>query len=433
MSKAKDSRELAFLMLKKVLDDGSTLENATERYSSDIAPADRGFIRHLTATTLRRLGQLDRIINHCTRTKLGNTQMAIRHVMRLGVCQLLFSDVPAHAAVNTSVNLVESRVIKKLHYLKNTVNAVLRKVDRERDDLLRKFGNSRLNIPKWMLERWDAQYGPATVKEIINQILCEAPLDISVKPEEKLDYWSETLKARKLPTGGLRLDQAGNIRELPGFKEGKWWVQDLSAQLPVKLLGAEKGDEVLDLCAAPGGKAIQSAAKGSFVTAVDISEKRLERLHENLRRLSLEAQIIESDIIEFSPNKLWDYILLDAPCTSTGTIRRHPEILWSRREEKIKELSMLQTKMLDRAASLLSPGGTLVYCVCSMEAEEGHDQINALLERNSALKRKEVDEKELPMLERAIVESGDVQTLPHYFDGGMDGFFIARLIKTKGQ
>lgn len=433
MNQSKDSRELAFLILKKVLDDGSTLENALERFSGDVAPKDRGFIRHLVATTLRRLGQLDRIINHCTKTKLGNTQMAIRHVLRLGICQLLFAEVPAYAAVDTSVNLVERRVIRKLHYLKNTVNAILRKVDRDRDELLKKFGNSRLNIPDWMLGRWDAHYGPAVVKKVISEVLCEAPLDISLNAGEDVTHWATELGGGALPTGGLRLNSAGNIPDLPGYNEGAWWVQDLAAQLPVHLLGGKEGDQVLDLCAAPGGKTLQSAAKGSLVTAVDISDKRLQRLSKNLERVSLKADIVTADVIEFNPKRQWRYILLDAPCTSTGTIRRHPEILWSRRQEKIKELSILQSKMLDRAVELLEPGGTMIYCVCSLEAEEGSDQINALLKRHSTLKRKEINKKEMLMLESAILETGDVQTLPYYFHGGMDGFFISRLTKAKGQ
>ncbi len=427
------SREIALQIINNVLQGGATLEGAIERYSDKFSSDDKRFVRHLTTTTIRRLGQLDRIINHCTKTKLGNTQMAVRHVLRLGICQLLFTDVPAHAAVNTSVNLVDRRVIKKLRYLKNTVNAVLRKVDREGDTLLKKFGNSRLNISKDLLKRWDARYGQTTVKSIIDQILVEAPLDLSLKNESEEQKWLDALDGKSLPTKGIRLQSAGNIRNLPGFEEGAWWVQDLAAQLPAKLLAAGKKDEVLDLCAAPGGKTLQSAAKGADVTAVDVSPRRLERLRENLRRLSLDANIITSDVLEFKPENCWDYILLDAPCSSTGTIRRHPEILWSRRADKLNELVSLQKKMLDHAVELLAPGGTLVYCVCSMEAEEGPDQIKALLERHSTLKRKEIGREELPGLDHTILQTGDVQTLPHHYEGGMDGFFISRLTKGKGH
>lgn len=432
MNPKTNNRKQALLILKEVLDNGVTLENAFDKHSQGVSPVDKRFIRHLTTTTIRHLGQLDRIIDHCTKTKLGNTQMAVRHVLRLGICQLLFTEIPAHAAVNTAVNLMDKAIGKKLRYLKNTVNAVLRKVDREREELLKKYGNSRHNIPKWMLNRWDTRYGKETVKEIINQILQEAPLDLALLPQVQLDEWAIKLNAEKLPLGGLRIKNAGNIKDLPGYDEGYWWVQDLAAQLPAHLLGAKKGDEVLDICAAPGGKTLQSAASGLKVTAVDISKRRLERLHENLRRLSLKAEIIEADILMFEPKKQWQYILLDAPCSSTGTIRRHPEILWSHREDKIKSLSILQTRMLDKALELLAPGGTLIYCTCSMEMEEGPDQVNALLKRNSTLKQKMISASELPGLERSILQTGDVQTLPHYFNDGMDGFFISRLIKDKG-
>ncbi len=432
MNPQADNRKQALLILKEVLDNGATLENAFDKHSKGISPVDKRFMRHLTTTTIRHLGQLDCIIDHCTKTKLGNTQTAVRHVLRLGICQLLFTEIPAHAAVNTAVNLMDKSIGKKLRYLKNTVNAVLRKVDREREELLKKYGNSRHNIPKWILNRWDTRYGKETVKEIINQILQEAPLDLALLPQAQLDEWAIKLKAEKLPLGGLRIKNAGNIRDLPGYEDGMWWVQDLAAQLPAHLLGAGKGDKLLDICAAPGGKTLQSVASGLKVTAVDISKRRLERLHENLRRLSLNAEIIETDILKFEPKKQWQYILVDAPCSSTGTIRRHPEILWSYREDKIKSLAILQQKMLDKAAQLLAPGGTLIYCTCSMEIEEGPGQINALLERNSTLKRKGISASELPGLEQSILQTGDVQTLPHYFNGGMDGFFISRLIKDKG-
>ncbi len=421
------------MILRQIVDEGATLESAIENIARDVSTADRRFIRHLVATCLRRLGQLDRIIDHLTKTKLGNTQMAIRHVLRLGVCQLLFMDVPAHAAINTSVNLVQRRVSKKLHYLKNMVNAVLRAVDRERDALKKKYANSRLNIPKELLKRWDMRYGEATVKAIIDHSLTEAPLDLSFRPDADLKSWAGKLGGKILPNGGLRLEKAGNIKDLPGFSDGVWWVQDLAAQLPAGLLGVSEGDEVLDLCAAPGGKTLQSAACGATVTAVDVSKRRLERLRENLARLSLSAKIETADTLKFKPGRKWKYILLDAPCSSTGTIRRHPEILSSNREKQLEELAALQSRMLDQSVELLESGGTLVYCVCSMEVEEGPDQIKALLQRHSTLKRKEIGRGELPGLEQTILETGDVQTLPHHYDGGMDGFFISRLVKDKGH
>ncbi len=427
------SRQAAYFILKKVLDDGVTLEASIEEvirdYERDISVQDRGFIRHITTACIRRLGQLDKMIDHCTQTKLGNTQMSVRHVLRLGIAQLLFSEVPAYAAVNTSVNLMGKVVPKKLRYLKNTVNAILRKIDREHDTFIKKFGNTRLNIPKWLLESWDQRYGQAVVKEIIPVLLSEPPLDISVMPSLDLAEWAKKLEAEILPSGGLRLYKAGKITKLEGYNTGMWWVQDLAASLPAKLLNASPKDRVLDLCAAPGGKAAQSAAIGCLVTAVDLSHRRLSRLKENMNRLNLKVETIESDVLNFTPECKYDFILLDAPCSSTGTIRRHPEILRTRKQRHVEEMMIIQSKMLDHATKLLNPGGILVYSVCSMEQGEGPDQINALLERDRSLQRKMILMQEMPKLEQAILQTGDVQTLPHHYDGGIDGFFISRLVK----
>ena len=423
------SREIALSVLKKVLDDGATIDRAIEKYSRDIDPKDKGFIRNLTATTIRRLGQLDKIINHCTKTKLGNTQMAIRHVLRLGVCQLLFTDVPAYAAVDTSVSLVDRKVSKKLHYLKNMVNAVLRKIDQDRELLLKKYGNTRLNFPAWLLDSWDNRYGQATVKKILDVLLHEAPLDLSFKPDMDIEKEAQKMGGRLLPLNTVRLTKAGKITDVDGYDDGNWWVQDLAARIPALLLGAGRGDTVLDLCAAPGGKTAQSAALGAIVTAIDFSESRLEKLKTNMERLNLDVDVVTSDVLKYKPQKRYGFVLLDAPCSSTGTIRRHPEILHSRSFEEVKELSILQAKMLDHAVELLKEGGTLIYSVCSMEKLEGPDQINALLLRHSPLKRKEIKRQELPGLEAVLMESGDIQTLPHLIEGGMDGFFISRLTK----
>ena len=391
--------------------------------------SDRGFIRHLVTTTIRRLGQLDKIINHMTKTKLGNTQMAVRHVLRLGITQLLFMEVPAYAAVDSSVGLIETKLSKKLQYLKNPVNAILRNVDRDREQLLKKFGNTRLNFPKWLLKSWDARFDNAIVKEMIAVCLEEAPLDITIKPHLKAEDWADSLQGKVVRENTVRLEKSGKINDLAGYHEGEWWVQDIAATLPASLLGAKEGDTLLDLCAAPGGKTAQSAAKGIAVTAVDMSHKRLKRLEENMKRLDLKVDVIASDVLNFKPPVKADYILLDAPCSSTGTVRRHPEILHSRQTQEVKGLVKLQSEMLDHVSSIMKKGAILVYSVCSMEQEEGPDQINALLQRDRSLKRKEISKEELVGLEHAILETGDLQTLPHFIEGGMDGFFITRLEK----
>ena len=425
-----DSRVASFYILKKILDEGNTIEGALDSLSHKINMSDRGCIRHLVTTTIRRLGQLDKIINHMTKTKLGNTQMAVRHVLRLGITQLLFMEVPAYAAVDSSVGMIETKLSKKLQYLKNPVNAILRNVDRDREQLLKKFGNTRLNFPKWLLKSWDARFGNAIVKEMIAVCLEEAPLDITIKPQLKSEDWANSLQGKVVRENTVRLEKSGKINDLAGYHEGEWWVQDITATLPASLLGAKEDDTLWDLCAAPGGKTAQSAAKGIAVTAVDMSHKRLKRLEENMKRLNLNVDVITSDVLNFKPSVKADYILLDAPCSSTGTVRRHPEILHSRQPQEVKELVNLQSEMLDHVSSIMKKGSILVYSVCSMEQEEGPDQINALLQRDRSLKRKEILKEELVGLEQAILETGDVQTLPHFIEGGMDGFFIARLEKT---
>lgn len=434
MANELQSREISFFIIKKVLEEGATLERSIETIlgssSERLSDQDRRFIRHITTTVIRRLGQLDKIINYCTKTKLGNTQMQIRYVLRLGIAQLLYSEVPAHAAVNTSVNLIVKIIPKKLHYLKNTVNAILRKVDREKDFFLKKYNNTRLNLPPWLLKSWDSNYGQTQVKLIIDTILSEAPLDISIKPKNDPAEWAEKLGGKVVPGGSIRIFKSGKVTELKGYMDGEWWVQDMAARIPANLLGAKEQDHVLDLCAAPGGKTAQSAAIGATVTAVDVSKSRLKRLKENMDRLNLNVNMVLSDVLNYSSDQKYDFILLDAPCSSTGTIRRHPEILHTRTESDVAQLTVIQSKMLDHASSLLNKGGILVYSVCSMQAEEGVKQIKALLERDGSLQRKRIMKSEMPEFEQAILDTGDVQTLPHYYGGGMDGFFVSRLIKN---
>jgi 16S rRNA (cytosine967-C5)-methyltransferase len=252
----------SFYILKKILDEGNTIEGALDSLSHKINISDRGFIRHLVTTTIRRLGQLDKIINHMTKTKLGNTQMAVRHVLRLGITQLLFMEVPAYAAVDSSVGMIETKLSKKLQYLKNPVNAILRNVDRDREQLLKKFGNTRLNFPKWLLKSWDARFGNAIVKEMIAVCLEEAPLDITIKPQLKSEDWANSLQGKVVRENTVRLEKSGKINDLAGYHEGEWWVQDITATLPASLLGAKEDDTLWDLCAAPAEKRRNPPLKG---------------------------------------------------------------------------------------------------------------------------------------------------------------------------
>ena len=435
-----DSRIASYLILERVLVDHSPLDSSVDFYlaraKDHLTDQDRGFIRHLTTTCLRRLGQIDKVIDLCTETKLPPTLYKQRLILRLGITQLFFMEVADHAAVNMTVGILDHLNNTKLLKFKGMINAVLRRAAREKETLLKKAGNTRLNMPQEMLQKWDKNFGQQNVKEMLAEFLKEPPLDIMLKPDEDREAWiskfeKQGVTATLLPTGGIRLIKAGSVPHLAGYDEGAWWVQDISASLPVFLLGAGEGDYVLDLCAAPGGKAAGSAAKGSHVTAVDLSEKRLMRLETNMKRLDLDVFIVQSDAAKFMPSEPYPYILLDAPCSSSGTLRRHPEMAWTRDDQDIYDLIRIQKKMLQHVASIMPSGGTLIYCVCSLEYEEGLGQINKTLQSNKGLSRKKITKDEVFGLDQIITAEGDVMSLPHHLEGGMDGFFIARL--TKGE
>lgn len=421
-------RWAALGFLEKMLDDHLPLDQAFDQtcrqFGDKLSGQDRSFARHLGTTCLRHLGQIDTMINHCTTKKLSGKQKTIRNILRLGITQLLYMDVPAHGAVNSAVKMTDKQKTPSDRHSKGMVNAILRRIDREREKFSSGFSPLQ-NIPKWLKENWTMRFGAGEVEKIAWALLGEPPLDFSLKPDSEIQ-----LDGKLLANGSLRLEKAGTVQNLDGYMDGNWWVQDMAASLPANLLGAGKGDHVLELCAAPGGKTAQLAAKGCQVTAVDRSERRLRRLRENMDRLKLTCEVVTADAADFKPEKPYDFILLDAPCSATGTLRRHPDVSRARGPKDIETLAEIQSHLLDAAVAMMSEGGILIYCVCSLQSQEGPDQIKALLDRNGTVKRKGIENKELSGFENARLKSGDVQTLPHYISGGMDGFFISRLIKT---
>ncbi|MFC7048050.1 16S rRNA (cytosine(967)-C(5))-methyltransferase RsmB [Emcibacter nanhaiensis] len=434
MAQDLESRLAALYLLEQILDRGQALDGAFEnccRKFSALDQRDRAFVRHLVTTCLRRLGQLNAMINFCTPRNLTPKQARVRHILQLGLTQLLYMEVPAHAAVDSSVRLADSQKNPGDRQLKGLVNAILRRIDRERDVFDEKFSDLFLNVPKWLRNSWLERFGKGPARRIMPVLLEEPPLDLTLKPGENPEAWAEKLGGEVTPFTGVRLKRAGQVEKLSGYDEGAWWVQDLAARLPAELLGAHAGDRVLDLCAAPGGKAVQSAAKGCKVTAVDISEKRLSRLRDNMTRLNLEVAVAVSDAAEYRPDEPFPYILLDAPCSSSGTLRRHPDMAWTKSPADIDSLAEIQRRILRSAVDMLAPGGTLIYCVCSMEAAEGPEQIRALLADDLPLNRDRIRPEELPGLEQSIGPDGDVQTLPWHTPGGMDGFYICRLKKDR--
>ena len=420
-----DSRRIALDVLVACLDKGQPLDDALGRHPGFPAldPRDRAFVRLLLATTLRRLGEIDTVLGAMIERPLEGANAVGRQILRLGTAQLLFLGTPAHAAVDTSVELAQSR----LPHLKGLTNAVLRRVAREGVAMLGDRDPARLNTPQWLWDSWTASYGEETTRAIAAAHLIEAPLDLT--PRSDADFWAGRLEAEKLPTGTLRRRAGGAITELPGYAEGAWWVQDAAATLPVRLLGDVANQRVADLCAAPGGKTLQLCAAGALVTAVDISARRIGRLSDNLVRAGMTAELVTADAGKWTPADTFDAILLDAPCSGTGTLRRHPDIAWLKDDEDVSRLTLTQDRLLVHALELLKPGGTLVYAVCSLEEDEGPARVGALLAREPRVKRVPVEPAELPGLAEAITPAGDIRTLPSMWPerGGLDGFYVARL------
>jgi 16S rRNA (cytosine967-C5)-methyltransferase len=426
MSALPENRRAAFKLFQAILREHKPLDEQVEQIGRALESRDRAFVRLVVATSLRRLGQIDGVINRCLARPMPAKLADVRDIVRLGVAQMVFLQTPPHAVVDTAVQLVKEG---RLAPYAGLTNAVLRRVAREGKELAASIDESRLNTPKWLWMAWVAQYGEEVTRAIGSAHLGEAPLDISLKPGLDINEWAQRLGAEILPTGSLRRLAGGAVHELDGFEDGAWWVQDAAAALPVRLLGDVAGKRVLDLCAAPGGKTVQLAAAGAEVTAIDRSARRLRRVRENLNRLGLEATIQDADAIEWRPEELADAVLLDAPCSATGTIRRHPDVARLKRAQDVTDLAETQAALLRASAEMVKPGGLVVYCTCSLQAAEGEDQIAAALAAGLPFERVPVTAEEVGGLSEAITAKGELRTLPcHWPDrGGLDGFFAARL------
>jgi 16S rRNA (cytosine967-C5)-methyltransferase len=412
------------LRRRRPLDDAIE-DNAAVR---GLSARDRAFARLLVATVLRRLGQIDALIDRCLNMPLAPRAAVVHDILRLGVAQLLFLRTPAHAAVATSVDLAQGRGFLS-H--KGLVNAVLRRLSVEGEKLAEVQDAARLNTPDWLWHSWSRAYGEATARAIAAAHLKEAPLDLTLR--EDADGWCSRLEATLLPTGTLRRAPGGSIASLPGYAEGVWWVQDAAAALPARLFGDVKDTEVVDLCAAPGGKTAQLAAAGARVTAVDRSPRRLDRLVANFDRLGLPISAVAADALTWRPDRPIDAVLLDAPCTTTGAIRRHPDVPYLKLPEDVMRLSVVQDNLLWAAIDMLRPGGTLVYCTCSLEPAEGPQRIDALLEAGAPVLRRPIAPQEIGVEPEWITKAGDLRTLPCHLAeySGLDGFYSARLVKQE--
>jgi 16S rRNA (cytosine967-C5)-methyltransferase len=410
--------------LDELLDSTNEFASLTER--------DRALVRVLVATVLRRLGTLRHLVESFLDRGLPAQASRAETALLLGAAQIVFLNVPDHAAVDLSVRLAQAD--RPAAGFSGLINAVLRRLTREGSARLAALDMAALDTPDWLMTRWTAAYGAATARAIAAANRNEPALDLTVKTDP--DSWAEKLGGRVLPTGSVRVVASGAVSGLAGFAEGAWWVQDAGASLPARLLGNVRGRRVADLCAAPGGKTAQLALAGGIVTAVDRAPARLQRLRDNLARLALKADIVAADVEKWSAEP-FDFVLLDAPCSSTGTIRRHPDVAWLKSAADIVKLSALQRRLLDRAVALTKPGGTLVYCTCSLEPEENQQVIAALLARVPALRRAPIAAAEVFGSAEFINRDGDLRTLPCHFPdsdsrfAGIDGFYAARLLKEQ--
>ena len=415
------ARAAALSLLDNILLDGQMLEEA--RGAKD--PAIRAEARGLADITLRRLGQIDEILGQFIDRMPKGSGLQI---LRLMAAELVFKGTPAHAAVDLAVRL--SRSNKRTSRLAGMVNAVGRKVAAAGQEIAADQDEAALNMPGWLSHALAQDWGSAAQANIAAAHLIPAPHDLTLKQSGDLGVMAAEVGAHALPNGSLRLTDRPQISTLPGYEAGAWWVQDAAATLPVRLLGDVAGQTVLDLCAAPGGKTLQLAAAGAKVTAVDISERRLGRVSENLSRTHLQAEIITADILQWAPEIPPDAILLDAPCSATGTLRRHPDLAHRGNPKRQRHLHDLQAAMLDRAFEWLPPKGTLVFCTCSLLKSEGEDQVEAFLERTPEATILPCDPKVIPA--EFITARGTLRTRPdQWIDlGGLDGFFACAMTRT---
>lgn len=426
------ARRLAAALIDEVLRAGTALDETFERMAATagLEPADAGLARAIATVAFRRLGTIRRVID--ARLERGSPRKSgpFEPIMVAAAAQLLFLDVPDHAAVDLAIRQLHEDA-RSARYT-SLANAVLRRLAREREAILADL-DPLTDTPDWLRESWTTTYGADVAMAIAAAHAEEPPLDLTVKSDAV--GWAGKLDGLVLPTGSVRLRAREAVTGLPGFTEGEWWVQDAAAALPAQLLNVRPGERVADLCAAPGGKTVQLAQAGGQVVAVDRSGPRLRRLKANLERLGLSAEIVTADVTAFEAEP-FDAVLLDAPCSATGTIRRHPDVAWTKRPEDVDKLAALQARLLDQAARLTKPGGRLIYCTCSLERAEGEAQIEAFLARNDGFARDPIKPEEIGGRAEALTTKGELRTLPHQLAGetprlsGWAGFYACRLIRS---
>jgi len=412
------ARRAALAILSGVLQKRRPLDAGLDQLAG-LETRDAGFARALASETLRHMGALDAVLRKFVAKPLAPHKAgAASEILLLGACELLILKVAPHAAVDAA-NELAAKDSKAVHF-KPLINAVLRKVAKEGEAVLSGLDRERLSTPDWLWSRWSAHYDAGTARAIARAHQQAAPVDIVLKSPDAAFPPSEALFG---PV--RRLIDPGRIDELDGFAEGNWWVQDAAAALPALLLGDVAGQSVIDLCAAPGGKTMQLAARGANVIAVEIEPTRAMRIRENLVRTNLSAEVVLADARDYEGSA--PFVLIDAPCTATGTIRRHPDLPWIKGAADVTVSAAAAYEILESGASLVAPGGTLVFAVCSLEREEGEEQIEAFLSSHEDFSRAPITADEVFGHQDWITSEGDLRTLPCYLPGGMDGFYAARL------
>jgi 16S rRNA (cytosine967-C5)-methyltransferase len=395
------------------------------------------FYRSLAGEAIRRLGEINFYLKKYIKKPLKTEQSHVKANLIIGAAQIIYMRVPAYAAVNDSVEIAKKN---SPHHVK-FINAILRQLSRDFENNKLNKSNVLMNIPIEIMNKWKNIFSEEQLIKIVNQHLVIPPaLDISICPKENINKWKINLKGKILGSNNIRLiNSYGKINKIHGYDQGKWWIQDIAAQLPVKILLSKikHNTNVIDLCAAPGGKTAQLLTNNLKVTSLESNNKRTKILKENLNRLNLKTKLIVKDATQYKPEKLADALLLDAPCTSSGTLRKNPDILWRLSYKKgnyfshMRSVIEIQRGLLDSASKMLKPGGFLIYSVCSMEKEEGENQIVDFIKKNSKFIIDPIKESEIDITKKAITKDGFIKTLPFFSseEGGMDGFFIARLIK----
>lgn len=429
------ARRAAARLLAAVVDAKTSLDGLTDHDHGHpqflaLEMRDRALVRAILTTALRYRNTIEALISARLERPLPTNARSLSHILHVAAAQMLFLDVPDSAAVDLAVT--HAKADPRTARFAALVNGVLREIARRKERALPAALAKTIDTPAWFYERLVAAYGEDAARAIADAYRTEAPIDLTVKSDA--EGWAERLGGIALPTGGVRLEALeGPVTQLPGFSDGEWWVQDAAASIPAQLLGDISGLRVADLCAAPGGKTAQLAAAGAQVTALELSPNRAKRLKANLERLKLEAEVIVTDLFAYEPTEKFDAVLLDAPCSSTGTVRRHPDVLWAKGVEDIEKLATLQARMLEKAVTLVKPGGRIVFSNCSLDPLEGETLYQAFLAANPQVENDPVNVDELSFVASFLTPDGALRTTPAGLDlgaparSGLDGFYAARM------